>query len=314
MLGIIIPAYNRPQKLREALSSLITQTFKRFFVCVVDDASTEDLKSVCDEFQSLNLNYIRLDKNGGPGPARQRGLEWAYACNLDLVMFLDSDDLLFPNAVQALTYEINHSKKDFIKSQICVESQITSHDYIPADMSTTWLHGTIYRTQFLKNKNIRFSNLSSNEDLAFNLKVTWSTTNGGSIDQELYLWRSDSESYTQRKEISLYCQGQDFIEAIYEAWDFVKNDPNFKVDWCIANILACYNFYQISVCRNVPTKPEVEQKLKEMLSYPAVQEKMSNPKIMNKFKKVLHQYETNDDNILFFKETFYDWYTRFGGQ
>lgn len=60
MLGIVIPAYNRGDKLREALRSLTMQTMTHFFVCVVDDASTEDIKSVCDEFaDSLYIAYVR---------------------------------------------------------------------------------------------------------------------------------------------------------------------------------------------------------------------------------------------------------------
>ena len=60
MLAVIIPAYNRPDCLREALQSVASQTKKMFFTVVVDDVSTDDIKTVCDEFEDkLHLIYLR---------------------------------------------------------------------------------------------------------------------------------------------------------------------------------------------------------------------------------------------------------------
>ena len=124
MLGIVIPAYKRKDCLREALESLTVQTMKRFFVVVVDDHSPEPLESVIDEFSDrLNIKYIYAEKNGGPGAARQIGLEACYKAGFDLVMFMDSDDMLYPQAAARLTHEINHNSTDMISSGIWVEKR-----------------------------------------------------------------------------------------------------------------------------------------------------------------------------------------------
>ena len=64
MLGIVIPAYKRKECLREALQSLVLQTYKKFFVIVVDDHSPEPLEPVAKEFEdTLHIKYIYLPEN-----------------------------------------------------------------------------------------------------------------------------------------------------------------------------------------------------------------------------------------------------------
>ena len=175
MLAVIIPAYNRPNDLRNALKSLTLQTKSRFMTYVIDDCSTEDLKSVCDEFKGqLHIYYFRMKENGGPGMARQYGLDIAARSHIDLVMFLDSDDMLYPNAVYKLTYEINHRMDDYVITPISVESQTEPGYTITAEYaSRTWLHGKIFRLDFLTKNNIRFlKGLRGNEDVNFMLKCS----------------------------------------------------------------------------------------------------------------------------------------------
>ena len=76
MLGVVIPAYRRTDCLREALNSLVAQTYTRFFVIVVDDHSEIPLWSVVEPFEEkLHIRYVYADRNGGPGAARQIGLD-----------------------------------------------------------------------------------------------------------------------------------------------------------------------------------------------------------------------------------------------
>jgi glycosyltransferase involved in cell wall biosynthesis len=93
-VAVIVPAYNRPRFLREALESLCVQTLAPAEVVVVDDGSTEDLRSVCERFPQVT--YVRQD-NAGPSAARNRGLDHTSA---DFVVFLDNDDRLHPEALE----------------------------------------------------------------------------------------------------------------------------------------------------------------------------------------------------------------------
>ncbi|MEE9614146.1 MAG: glycosyltransferase family A protein, partial [Thermodesulfobacteriota bacterium] len=87
-VSVVVPVYNRPEYVREALTSVFGQTFKDYEVIVVDDGSTEDTKGALGEYlQGVNYFY---KKNGGAASARNYGIEKSTG---EYVAFLDSDDL-----------------------------------------------------------------------------------------------------------------------------------------------------------------------------------------------------------------------------
>jgi glycosyltransferase involved in cell wall biosynthesis len=94
-VSVIIPAYNRPAFLREALESVAAQTFRDLEVIVIDDGSTEDLAPVVQ----AHAKFARLirQEHGGPAVARNNGLRNATA---DIIAFLDSDDLWLPHKLE----------------------------------------------------------------------------------------------------------------------------------------------------------------------------------------------------------------------
>lgn len=63
-VSFILPAFKRGY-LREAIASILAQTYKDFELVVVDDASPEDLKSVVIQFDDRRLSYHRNDENMG---------------------------------------------------------------------------------------------------------------------------------------------------------------------------------------------------------------------------------------------------------
>lgn len=104
-VSTIIPVYNRAAMLREAVDSVLAQTWRPIEIIIVDDGSTDDTSSVADELSELYSPIIRVvrQENAGPGVARNTGLQLATG---DFIQYLDSDDLLEPRKfeiqVQAL--------------------------------------------------------------------------------------------------------------------------------------------------------------------------------------------------------------------
>ena len=96
LVTTVIPVHNRPAMLREAVESVLNQTWRQIEIVIVNDGSTDDTPSVAADLQCRHPETIRVlrQDNAGPGPARQRGLE---AARGEFVQFLDSDDLLLPD-------------------------------------------------------------------------------------------------------------------------------------------------------------------------------------------------------------------------
>jgi glycosyltransferase involved in cell wall biosynthesis len=98
LVSAIIPVFNRPVLLVEAVSSALAQTYPDLEVIIVDDGSTDDTPEV---IQALCLRDSRVRSvrrtNGGPGLARESGRE---AARGEFIQYLDSDDLLLPRKIE----------------------------------------------------------------------------------------------------------------------------------------------------------------------------------------------------------------------
>ena len=89
-VSVVIPTYNRRALLREAVESVLGQTYRDFELIVVDDGSTD---GTAEAMRALpGVGYVRQDHRG-VSAARNRGVR---AGSGDLVAFLDSDDLWRP--------------------------------------------------------------------------------------------------------------------------------------------------------------------------------------------------------------------------
>jgi hypothetical protein len=96
-VSIIVPTYNRAALLGDTLQSVVAQTYPHWECLVVDDGSTDETPAVVRPF-GPRVRYIR-QRNAGPAVARDRGAAEAMGEGL---LFLDSDDVLLPNALAQL--------------------------------------------------------------------------------------------------------------------------------------------------------------------------------------------------------------------
>ena len=103
-VSVVIPVFNRPPLVREAVDSVHPAAPELTIeVIVVDDASTDDTWDVVRQLPRVTA--LRMERNGGQGPARNRGLDAAAGT---WVKFLDSDDVLRPGH---LSREVEAARK-----------------------------------------------------------------------------------------------------------------------------------------------------------------------------------------------------------
>jgi len=95
LVSTVIPVYNRPRMLREAVDSVLAQTYRPVEIIISDDGSTDDSPAVAQELARTHPDEIRFvrKENRGPGPAREAGRQLARG---EFIQYLDSDDLLWP--------------------------------------------------------------------------------------------------------------------------------------------------------------------------------------------------------------------------
>jgi GT2 family glycosyltransferase len=105
-ISLIIPCFNRIEQTKNLFASL-EQSKYRCQIILIDDCSTDDLKSLVDLFPTLEIKYQRNKTNKGPAFSRNLGIELA---DFDLVAFTDNDCIVTDEWLQKLYDTIRVSK------------------------------------------------------------------------------------------------------------------------------------------------------------------------------------------------------------
>lgn len=210
-IDIIIPAYNAQETLKRCLASIYMQTIiDDLNVIVVDDATPngkKDYEKIIKQFSDIGLNIklITLSENGGPGVARQKGIE---AGTNQFFTCIDADDTF----AGALSLEIMRegmkqldpmAPKDSIKcvSGIFLQLGEDLQHILPHQKDMVWMFGKLYRRKFIEDYEIKFNTTRANEDTGYNKWVQLLCSNQNEqirfINEIVYYWHNKENSITR---------------------------------------------------------------------------------------------------------------------
>lgn len=192
-LSVIIPHYNLPRDLlMRCVKSITDQNMPKesYEIIVADDDSTDKPTWLNTAFEGYNIRVIEIE-HGGPGAARNKGLEIAEG---RYIQFVDADDCLQPDSLIPCL-EILHVEQPQIfrfKYKICtsehaalsnVKNQNIKYSNIisgAAFMAENNLPGSpctyIFRREVAIKNNIRFETGVYHEDDEFNAKLHFYAT------------------------------------------------------------------------------------------------------------------------------------------
>ena len=264
-IDIIIPAYNVPDNiLFRCLASIACQDIvSELEVTIVDDASTEqNYQEVIKYFESiLKINLLRYETNGGPGVARQYGID--HTSN-GYLTFIDADDTFNGAfALKALRNSIEINDPLFQVS-VGVFDEVHEEGLKPGDgpvllaheRDLVWMFGKLYRRSFIDKYNIHFHETSrANEDNGFNTMCRLCCNDNEQINfiqAHVYYWHESPNSITRANDCqysygssirdSFYGYVENMIFAIKEA---KKKAPynGFITAWSVNCMLHIYEYY-----------------------------------------------------------------------
>ena len=109
--SIILPTYNRKHCIKNAIDSLLIQTYQNFELIIVDDGSTDDTEEYIkeiykNEIEIGKIRYLKLDQNHGASFARNRGLEIA---KNKWIGYLDTDNEMCPEFLETYVKYISEN-------------------------------------------------------------------------------------------------------------------------------------------------------------------------------------------------------------
>ena len=222
MIDVIIPAYNAHKTIHQTLYSISIQTIAdKLNVYIVNDAG-EDYKEYIDFFSNfIKIKEITLKKNGGPGVAREEGLKHSHA---KYVTFIDSDDVFAdPISLECLYDAIKTNRSDLAIGNF--NEQSYKGEYLTHKEDKTWMHGKMYRRNFIEKNNIHFNNSRANEDNAFNRSLLLRDPKVTYVDKKVYIWLYNENSITRRNNQEYSYEGLfGYVEnMVWVLEDAIKN-------------------------------------------------------------------------------------------
>ena len=131
LASVIIPAYNAAKFVGGAIESVLAQTVHDFEIIVVDDGSKDDtVGAVAPYLADSRVRYLLQENRGLPG-ARNAG---AKVSSGEYLAFLDADDFLSPNALEAMMRKFDETGSAWLNVGVLKlegESKTVRHPRLP---------------------------------------------------------------------------------------------------------------------------------------------------------------------------------------
>ena len=259
-IDIIIPAYKAQTTILRTLSSIACQSIlDDLEVTIVNDCCPNgNYKTFVDMFSPyMKIREIKMEQNGGPGLARQFGIDNTvnqyFTC-------IDADDT-FAGAL-ALE-ELRAGIKLNPAIQCCVGTFAELHENLQIvghSNDMVWMFGKLYKREFIERYKIRFNDTRANEDTGFNTIVRLLCSNNPNeiihwINETVYYWHEKEDSITRINNCQ-YAYDQSFCgwtdNMIYAIDEAKKRQPfNGAIDqWTLECMMQLYSYYIETVAKN----------------------------------------------------------------
>lgn len=252
LLDIIIPQYSEDESvIKNLLDSILNQKnidFNLINVTIVNDASNIRLSNeFLLNYQKLNIAYLINDKNTGPGLARQKGID---NTDNEYIMFCDADDVLVSlDVLSKIIPFLIENKPNYLVTNIDVELFLDNKKVLvlkKAKETFPWMHGKIFKREFLVKNNIRFHNdIRHLEDSYFTSCVIGTLPSNGIcyLDVKTYLWKANLNSLTRanRKYSYMVDTFYDYIKCPRYVYDYLCNiKSKMRFPYFVKSSIAIY--------------------------------------------------------------------------
>lgn len=240
IVSVIVPVYNSEKYLRACIDSIINQSYKNLDIILVDDGSTDSSGRICDEYAEKDSRVNVIHKaNGGNGDARNAGLKHVKG---KFIVWADNDDVVHSRQVEILLSIAQAKSLDIVVGwykaiedgefpqesavdglqtsnvQILTEAHLNNDDFIKKySMILTVPWGKIYRKKLFEG--VQFPAKSKHDDTWTTWKVYEKADKVGFVDEILYFWRNNPNSFGRIFDIS-HLSGMD---AFKEQLEYFKD-------------------------------------------------------------------------------------------
>lgn len=132
LVCVVMPAYNAAEYIKDAVLSVMAQTYKNWELLIIDDGSTDTTSEIVEKIaaEDSRISYIKNEKNMGVARTRNRGMD---LCKGDYIAFLDSDDMWHPEKLKEQIKCMEENKADLSYTSYALvnrEGEKIKEDYL----------------------------------------------------------------------------------------------------------------------------------------------------------------------------------------
>ncbi|WP_033543331.1 glycosyltransferase family 2 protein [Planococcus sp. CAU13] len=179
-VSVIMPIYNKAERLRHSIESVLGQTYKDFELIMINDGSTDSSHEIALEFKRKDPRIVYFkQRNQGVSITRNNGIDLARG---EFISFLDADDVWQPEFLSKMVWKAGETNVCYCAHYFTTErsSQKARFNFAEGDILERYLlnscnpntNSWLIRKDFLDRHGIRFSaGVSWGEDLIFFSKV-----------------------------------------------------------------------------------------------------------------------------------------------
>lgn len=273
--SIIMPAYNAEKYIKEAIESVLKQSYKNWELIIVDDGSVDQTPQIVDEFaeKDSRIVVIHQENSGTASAARNRALEVASG---DFSQMLDADDLISDDVLQVYANMLAQNNYDIIlpiveyfkddgtilwkKGAPNDEYDLVINGEKAFEYSIDWtIHGVFaIRMELLKK--IKYDPKLINGD-EFTTRKLFYHANQIGFCEEKYFYRNNLQSTTKsiKNEVRMY----ETLQTYYNIYDFAKrNQMSQKIQkMCIQKLTSAmiYRMGQFIERKHLYSNDEIEK-------------------------------------------------------
>lgn len=260
-VSVIVPVYNSEVFISRCLDSLVNQTLREIEIICINDCSTDlsldILKKYKEKFNN-RIVIIDLDKNSGPGGARNKGIEKASG---EYIGFVDSDDYVEPEMFEDMykiankgNYDLvdcgyinNHVSKNVLNIRPCTWGELTVEKRKNLVANPGYMWSKIIKKNIFVDNNLKFREDITFEDVDFSRIICMYVNRVYGTDNIYYHYENRLDSITNSTRIISKAEARKkAIESLcnkfkeMNLYEIYKDELNFVIYVTYAEILMEY--------------------------------------------------------------------------
>jgi glycosyltransferase involved in cell wall biosynthesis len=223
-ITVLMPVYNAEKYLREAIDSILAQTFRDFEFLIIDDGSVDSSVDIILSYTDKRIRFVQNSRNEGISATLNKGIELS---TTELIARMDADDLCYPGRLET-QYKFMQQQPECALLSSAVKVVSSDRRFIRIDNYKSqdfyynlnficWIYhpSVVYKKSAVRNSGLYSEHYSEDFDLWWKMSRNYRIGHIPEVLMEYRLSEKSLSSVVKREEYDLSQHQQVFRNIQY---------------------------------------------------------------------------------------------------